>query len=126
MTGLVGHCANSAVINTDGAYYDATIKGASLTALAEAGWEWQFASMRNKANVTGSGSFTVTNYDGKYGVMSYLIGSSIYKAFTNDDGSLKNVQYYYLMPTYNASNEKVTVAYGNFLAGASLRCIKNK
>ena len=93
MTGLVGHCANSAVINTDGAYYDATIKGASLAALAADGWNWQFASMRNKANVTGAGSFTVTNYDGNYGVMSYLIGSSMYKTFTNDDGSLKNVQY---------------------------------
>ena len=126
MTGLVGHCSNSAVINTDGAYYDATIKGASLAALTEAGWAWQFASMRNKANVTSKGSFTVTNYDGVYGVMSYLIGSSMYQTFTNDDGSLKNVQYYYMMPTYNASNEKVTVAYGNFLAGASLRCVKNK
>ena len=126
LTGLVGHCSNSALINTDGAYYDATIKGASLAALKEAGWEWQFASMRNKANTAGKGSYTVTNYDGIYGVMSYLIGSSMYQATTNEDGSLKNVQYYYLMPTYNASNEKVTVAYGNFLAGASIRCVKNR
>ena len=126
MTGLVGHCSNSALVNPDGAYYDAGIKGASLTALAEAGWNWQFASMRNKANLTGAGSYTVTNYDGNYGVMSYLIGSSWYQTTTNTDGSLKNVQYYYFMPTYNASNEKVTVAYGNFLSGASLRCVKNK
>ena len=126
MTGLVGHCSNSAMINTEGAYYDAAIKGASLTALAEAGWNWQFASMRNKANTAGNGSYTVTNYNGVYGIMSYLIGSSNYQVTKNDDGSLKNVQYYYFMPTYNASNEKVTVAYGNFLAGASLRCIKNK
>lgn len=126
MTGLVGHCSNSAMINTEGAYYDAAIKGASLAALAEAGWNWQFASMRNKANTAGNGSYTVTNYNGVYGIMSYLIGSSNYQVTKNDDGSLKNVQYYYLMPTYNASNEKVTVAYGNFLAGASLRCIKNK
>lgn len=126
LTGLVGHCSNSALINTEAAYYDATIKGASLTALKEAGWEWQFASMRNKANTTGNGSYTVTNYNGIYGVMSYLIGSSMYQTTTNTDGSLKNVQYYYMMPTYNASNEKVTVAYGNFLAGASLRCVKNK
>ena len=125
-TGLVGHCSNSALINTEAAYYDATIKGASLAALKEAGWEWQFASMRNKANTTGNGSYTVTNYNGIYGVMSYLIGSSMYQTTTNTDGSLKNVQYYYMMPTYNASNEKVTVAYGNFLAGASLRCVKNK
>ena len=126
MTGLVGHCSNSAMINTEGAYYDAAIKGASLTALAEAGWNWQYASMRNKANTAGKGSYTVTNYNGVYGIMSYLIGSSNYQVTKNDDGSLKNVQYYYLMPTYNASNEKVTVAYGNFLAGASLRCVKNK
>ena len=126
MTGLVGHCSNSAMINTEGAYYDAAIKGASLTALAEAGWNWQFASMRNKANTAGTGSYTVTNYNGVYGIMSYLIGSSMYQTQTNTDGSLKNVQYYYFMPTYNASNEKVTVAYGNFLAGASLRCVKNK
>ena len=126
MTGLVGHCSNSAVINTDGAYYDSTIKGASLAALEEAGWAWQFASARNKANTAGTGSYLVTNYNGIYGVMSYLIGSSNYQVTTNDDGSLKNVQYYYLMPTYNSTNEKVTVAYGNFLAGASLRCVKNK
>jgi len=30
------------------------------------------------------------------------------------------------MPLYNASNEKVSVAYGNFLSGASIRCVKNK
>ena len=126
LTGLVGHCANSALVNTAGAYYDATIKGASIAALAEDGFVWQFASMRNKANTAGNGSFTVTNYNGVYGIMSYLIGSSMYQTTTNTDGSLKNVQYYYLMPTYNASNEKVTVAYGNFLAGASLRCVKNK
>ena len=126
MTGLVGHNSNSALIDPNGAYYDSAIKGASLAALAEAGWAWQFASMRNKANTSGNGSYTVTNYDGKYGVMSYLIGSSKYQTSTNQDGSLKNVQYYYMMPTYNATNEKVTVAYGNFLAGASLRCVKNK
>ncbi|MBR5103285.1 MAG: fimbrillin family protein [Bacteroidales bacterium] len=126
MTGLVGHCSNTALVNPDGAYYDATINGASLAALAADGWDWQFASMRNKANTAGKGSYTVTNYNGVYGIMSYMIGSSNYQVITNEDGSLKNVQYYYLMPTYNASNEKVTVAYGNFLIGASIRCVKNK
>ena len=126
LTGLVGHCTNAALVNPDGAYYDSTIKGASLAALAADGWAWQFASYRNKTSTSANGSFTVTNYNGIYGVMSYLIGSSMYQTSTNTDGSLKNVQYYYLMPTYNASNEKVAVAYGGFLGGASLRCIKNK
>ena len=125
LTGLVGHCSNSALINPDAPYYDSTIKGASLAALKEAGWEWQFASARNKANTAGKGSYLVTSYNGIYGVMSYVMGSTMYQTQTNDDGSLKNVQYYYLMPTYNASNEKVTVAYGNFLSGASVRCVKN-
>ena len=126
LAGLVGHCSNSALINPDAAYYDASIKGASLTALAEAGWAWQFSSARNKANTAGKGSYMVTNYNGIYGVMSYVMGSTWYQTTTNDDGSIKNVQYYYLMPTYNASNEKVTVAYGNFLSGVSVRCVKNK
>lgn len=126
MTGLVGHCSNSALINTDGAYYDATIKGASIAALAEAGWPWQFASTRNKTSVEKAGSYLVTSYDGVYGIMSYLIGSSWYQTKTDDAGAITNVQYYYMMPLKNASNEKISVAYGNFLSGASVRCVKNK
>ncbi len=126
MTGLVGHCNDGALTNAEAPYYDATIKGASLEAMKTAGWEWQFASVRMKANTAGTGSYTVTNYNGIYGVMSYLVSSTHYKTAKNDDGSLKNVQYYYMMPTYNATNEKLTVAYGNFLAGASVRCIKDK
>lgn len=125
MTGLVGHCSNSAMVNTAGAYYDANIKGASLTALKEAGWEWQFASARNKTSVTANGTYLSTTYDGIYGVMSYIIGSSYYQHTTNTDGSLKNIQYYYMMPTYNASNEKVSVAFAGFLSGASIRCVKD-
>ena len=126
MTGLVGHSSNSALVNTAAPYYDATIKGASIAALAEAGWPWQFASMRNKTSVTGKGSYTVTNYNGIYGIMSYVIGSTLHQATTNEDGSLKNIQYHYFMPLYNASNEKISVAYGNFLSGASVRCVKNR
>ena len=126
MTGLVGQCSNSALTNTEAAYYDATIKGASLAALAEAGWAWQFASARNKGNTAANGSYMVTNYNGIYGVMSYVMGSSMYQVQTNDDGSIKNVQYYYFMPLYNATNEKLSVAYGNYLSGVSVRCVKNK
>lgn len=128
MTGLVGHCSNSDEINPNGAYYDATIKGASLATLKEAGWEWQFASTRNKTSVTGSGSYLSTTYNGVYGIMSYIIGSTCYQVkYTSTDPTvLSNIQYYYLMPLYNASNEKVSVAYGNFLSGASIRCVKNK
>ena len=126
MTGLVGHSSNSALINTSAPYYDATIKGASIAALTEAGWPWQFASARNKTGVTSKGSYMVTNYNGIYGIMSYVIGSSLHQVKTDADGVLTNVQYHYFMPLYNATNEKVSVAYGNFLSGASVRCVKNK
>ncbi len=126
MTGLVGHCSNSALINAEAPYYDATIKGASIAALKAAGWEWQFAGIRMKAGATADGKWQITSYNGIDGVMSYLIGSSHYKTTTESDGSIKNVQYYYMMPTYNATNEKITVAYGGYLYGASVRCIKNK
>jgi hypothetical protein len=55
-----------------------------------------------------------------------VIGSTLHQYSTNEDGSLKNVQYYSMMSTYNASNEKVAVANGNFLSGVSIRCIKDK
>ena len=126
MTGLVGHSSNSALVNTAAPYYDATIKGASIAALTEAGWPWQFASARNKTGVTSKGSYMVTSYNGIYGIMSYVIGSSLHQVKTDADGVLTNVQYHYFMPLYNASNEKVSVAYGNFLSGASVRCVKNK
>ncbi len=126
MTGLVGHCSNADLVNTEAPYYDSEIKGASIAALDEAGWKWTFAGIRNKATTAGNGSYTVTSYNDIYGAMSYLIGSSHYQTKTNDDGSLKNVQYYYMMSTYNKTNEKLTVAYGNFLSGASIRCIKDK
>lgn len=126
MTGLVGHHSNGDLIDPDGAYYDAAIGGASIAALAEAGWPWQFVGARNKTNVTANPSYLVTSYGDVYGAMTYLIGSSWYQTTTNTDGSIKNVQYNYMMSTYNKSNEKVTVAYGNFLSGASVRCVKDK
>ncbi len=127
----MGHSSNSALINTEAPYYDSAIKGASIAAMKEAGWEWSFAGTRNKTNTTAKGSYLVTNKtetDGSitYGAMTYLLGSTHHQTTTNDDGSIKNVQYYYMMSTYNATNEKLTVAYGNFLSGASVRCVKDK
>ncbi len=127
LTALVGHNANGELTDPNGAYYDAAISGASLPALNEDGFNWCFASARNKTNVTGTGSYLVTNYDGIYGVMSYVWGSTCHQV-QNDatSGALKNIQFYSFMSTYNAKNNKVSVAYGNFQSGYSVRCIKDK
>ncbi len=126
MTGLIGHCADGALTNPDGAYYDPAISGASLSALADAGWPWSFAGARNKTTTTGAGSYLVTNYNGVYGVMSYVRGSTFISASTNEDGSIKNMQFYDFMSLWNASFERLQVAKGNFLAGESVRCVKDK
>ena len=126
MTGLVGHCSNSELVNPDGAYYDATIKGASLATLADAGWGVQFAGVRNKASITANGSYMVTSYSGIWGVFSQLLGSTNYQVKKDVNGVVTNIQYYYFQSLYNASNETLSVAYGNFLTGASLRCVKNR
>ncbi len=126
MTALVGHNSNGELTDPNGAYYDAAAKGALIPALNEAGFNWCFTGARNKANVTAGGTYLVNNYGDVYGAMSYVWGSTCHQV-QNDatSGALKNIQFYSFMSTLNASNNKVSVAYGNFKSGYSVRCIKN-
>lgn len=126
LTGLVGHHSNAALINQDAAYYDATIKGASIDALNADGFNWTNSGAVNCTSTSTKGAYLVTNYGDIWGAMSYVLGSSLYQVTKNTDDSIKNVQYHSFMSTINASNNKVHVAYGNFLSGASVRCVKNK
>lgn len=131
LTGLVGHCANSAMTNTEAPYYDASISGASIAALCADGFNWTSASARNKTSLTGKGSYLVTNVTNSegnvvYGVMCYVLGSTCYQVKKNNEGVITNYQYYNLMSTWNATFEKITVAYGNVMSGGSLRCVKDK
>lgn len=126
MTGLVGHNANGTLTDPDGAYYDPAVQGASIPVLDEAGFNWYFAGARNQTNVTAKGSYLVTNLGDVYGAMTYVWGSTLHQIQTdNTSGALKNIQFYSFMSTLNASNKKVTVAYGNFKSGYSVRCIKD-
>ncbi len=126
LTGLVGHNSNGELTDPNGAYYDAAAKGALIPALNEAGFNWCFAGARNKANVTATGSYLVTNYGDVYGAMTYVWGSTCHQVQTDaTSGALKNIQFYSFMSTLNATNNKVSVAYGNFKSGYPVRCIKN-
>ena len=128
LTGLVGQNSNGVMTNPDAPYYDSNIRGASIPVLNEAGFNWCSAGIRNKANLTATGSYTVTEYGGVYGVLSYVWGSTCYqvKYDTQTGQTLQNIQFYSFMSTYNAKNNKVSVAYGNFQSGYSVRCIKDK
>ncbi len=125
MTGLVGYNANGSLKDENAPYYD---KGGNknLPLLDEAGFNWCFAGARNQTNATATGTYLVTNYGDVYGAMTYVWGSTLYQVKKDDtSGALTNIQFYSFMSTYNASNNKVSVAYGNFKAGYSVRCIKN-
>lgn len=128
LTGLVGQNSNGALTNPDAPYFDSNIRGASIPVLNEAGFNWCSAGIRNKANLTAAGSYTITAYDGIYGVLSYVWGSTCYQVqYDKATGqTLQNIQYYSFMSTVNATNNKVTVAYGNYKSGYSVRCIKNE
>lgn len=126
MCGLVGHNANGDFTNKSAPYYDEAAKGALIDVLNNAGFNWTHAGVRNKTNFTAAGSYLVTNYGDEWGVMTYICGSTFYMLKKAADGSLTNVQYYSFMSTVNASNNKVSVAYGNAPSGYSVRCVKNK
>lgn len=126
LTGLVGHNSTGELTNPNAPYYDADIKGASIDALNADGFNWTFVGIRNKTTLTGAGSYICTTYEDAVGALSYVLGSTCYQVKKNNDNVITNYQYYSLMSTYNKTNKKVTVAYGNVLAGMSVRCVKNK
>lgn len=126
LTGLVGHNANGALTNTSAPYYDANVKGASIPVLDEAGFNWTFVGYRNKTAITAKGAYNCTVYENTVGALSWVLGSTCYQVKKGTDGTITNYQFYSLMSTVNKTNNKVSVAYGNFLSGLSVRCVKNK
>ena len=126
LTGLVGQNANGALTDTTAPYYDADTKGAPIDALNADGFNWTYVGIRNKTTLTGAGSYTCTVYEDAVGALSYVLGSTCYQIKKDATGNVTNYQYYSLMSTYNKSFKRVTVAYGNVLAGMSVRCIKDK
>lgn len=66
---------------------------------------------------------TASNYKGsidEWGGWSYATPTY------NTDNTVKNIQFYGLMTTRNASNDKLVIANSNYLSGMFVRCIKNK
>lgn len=127
LTGLVGKCSNSAMDNLDAPYYDAAMGGAPIDVLDADGFNWTHASVVMRADNTKTGAYTVTNTPNgvepvEYGVMSYIWGSTFYQK--NAAGT--NYQFYSFMSTWTNAYKRVTVAYGGYLYGFSVRCVKDK
>ncbi len=127
IVGLVGKTADKADTNPDAPYYDAELNGGNGSAalLNAAGFNagaWGAVSIANTAATKGTAMGAIKAYQDGMNT-GYIAGSSMRQVTTNDDGSLKNVQYVGLMP--NMNNGTYNGAWNNYRNGVSVRCVKN-
>lgn len=124
MMGLTGKC-NSKTDNTAAPYYDEALKGGSIAKLNADGFNagaWGAVSIASTAVAKG----TMTGWlKANPDIISsgFMVGSTHYKTTLNEDGSVKNIQFFGFMPM--ASNGTFNGAYNNYRTGASLRCVKD-
>lgn len=117
--------------NKDAVFYTEENKGGSCVKADESGFNVTFTG----AITAGAYSKlviddTVCNVEAYKGAnrMNYFIGSTPYKMTTNEDGSLKNAQYYAGMTTFTKAylTGRLTAAYCAYNFGGQVRCVKNK
>lgn len=125
---LVGKCNDGSRTDTTAPYYDpklGTTGNGSIAKLNEDNFNMNaygmyYLAAASTAKATLSGA-----------VKSYLsgintgcfAGSSLYKYTKNDDGSIKNIQFFGLMP--NMSGGSINAAFVAYRSGVAVRCIKN-
>lgn len=119
-----------AFIDNTATFYDETHNGGSVVKANEKGFNFSFAGSvisgaYNKMVVDEKVS-DVTEFIGR-NRMNYIIGSTPYKMTTNDDGSIKQAQYFHLMSTFTTAYPKgrLTAAYGAYNTAGEVRCVKN-
>jgi len=126
--GLVGKCSDGTRTKTDAPYFDPTLGSGGNGSIAKLnddkfnmkayGMYYVSATASTKASLSGaikSNLFCINT--------GYFAGSTLYKYTTNDDGSLKNIQYLGFMPAMAAGT--VNVAYVAYRTGVAVRCIKD-
>ncbi len=127
--GLVGHTSSSKEIpdNTAAPYYDADLNG--FGSIAKAAADGLVFPVTGGVTVTNAAAekATLSGHAGtapaKTMNTEYVLGSSAYKLFANEDGSFKNVQYYSVMTHRN--NGTLNVAYSGYRFGCAVRCVKD-
>lgn len=125
--GLVGKTADKNDTNESAPYYDAELNGGngSVALLNADGFNanaWGAVSIANAAATKGSMIGAVKAYQ-KGMNTGYIAGSTVRQVTTNDDGSLKNVQYVAFMPNMNTGT--FNGAWNNYRNGVSVRCVKD-
>ncbi len=105
---------------------NSTAGNGSAAKLEAAGFNanaWGAVSIANAAATKGTTMGAIKAYQ-KGMNTGYIAGSTMRQVTTNDDGSLKNVQYVALMPNMNTGT--YNGAWNNYRNGVSVRCVKNQ
>ncbi len=125
----VGEIAN----NTNAPFYDSGTGKSSVTLANEAGFNIITFGYRNQSNKDVAGAYLkLAVYNGKI-QSDMIMGSSValkngaptYTPVSTSDPTIKNVQYYCIMPFVNASNNSLNLSLGNFKSGVHVRCVKD-
>ncbi len=112
-------------------FYDDEIKGGSVEKFNAGNWNFAPLGYVNRANAAATGSYptnltteetcSISEFVGK-ATMTYFIGSTGYQVAKNG-----NIQFFdmYGMFVKASPGGKITVGYGNYLSGYSIRCVKD-
>lgn len=122
----------SAVLTDETAlFYDSNTKGGTAVTFNDGGWNFVPVGYVNRGSSDKTGAYasvvtteetcSIPEFVGNQN-MSYFIGSTAYKP--NSSGT--NIQFFdmYGMFVKNNPAGKITVGYGNYLSGYSVRCVK--
>lgn len=122
--------------NPDALFYDAVYDGGKITTFNENGWNFSFSGWMQKTSITGTGKYSGTWIDSNKSTveefhgnptLNYVMTSTCYKPVTSSTGEVTNIQYFSLMSTFTSKypEGRLTLAYGSFVSGQELRCIKD-
>lgn len=123
------------VIDETAIFYDADLKGASVSDFNNGKWNFLPAGYVNRTATDKTGAYavaplateetcTIPEFIGKP-TMTFFIGSTGYQHKTTSTGEMIQFFDMYGMFVKATPAGKITVGYGNFLSGYSVRCIKD-
>lgn len=122
---LFGKSVHKDFKNESAPFYDSATQYGSIAKANEAGWNVNWFGYINVATKTATKG-TIIN------IIGYLMGSSAYTTEMgaknlNDDGTLKNAQYFSAMASTNkTAGPNLSAAYSAYRSGMAVRCVKNK
>lgn len=122
---LFGKSVHKDYKNESAPFYDGATQYGSIAKANEAGWNVNWFGYVNVTNFTATNGSVVNT-------IGYLMGSTAYTTEMgaknkNDDGTLKNAQYFSAMASTNkAAGPNLSAAYSASRSGMAVRCIRNK